>query len=140
MRTFLASLLLFFQTGQAPDRWECRRDSEPPTNEQLAQVKPSELKERVVSCAVPRLPGNIDAQGYANVKVLVDEEGNVQCAMIASGHPIFRRAALDAAMKWKFKPLVVKGKAKPYGSFLILFVSWDTEKSAKQCPKDKRRA
>ena len=133
---------MFFQAGQAPDKWECCGDSQPLPKEQLAQVKPSELKERVVACAVPRLPGAFDGQGTVTVEVQIDEEGNVRCARVLSGgqNPIMRRAALDAAKQWKFEPLIVDGKAKPYAGILALIVSWDTEKSGKQCPKEKRRA
>jgi TonB family protein len=140
MKLFLASLLLISQTEQLPEKWECGGDSESPAIEQLAKVKPGELKERVVSCAIPRLPGNEDAQGSVIMQVVIDEEGNVQCARVIHGQSMLRRAALDAAKKWKFKPLMVEGKAKPYISFLTLFVSWDWEESVKQCPKEKRRA
>ena len=136
MNLLFAFLLSLSQTEQLPDKWECSGDSEPPAIEQLAKVKPRELKERVVNCAIPRLPGDLDAQGSVIVQVVVDEEGNVRCARIIYGHPLLRRAALDAAKKWKFKPLVVEGKAKPYVGLLSLFVSWDREESGKQCPKE----
>jgi TonB family protein len=140
MKLLLVFLLLISQPEQLPDKWECSGDSEPPAIEQLAKVKPRELKERVVSCAIPRLLGNEDAQGSVIVQVIVDEEGNVRCARVVYGQPMLRRPALDAAKKWKFKPLVIEGKAKPYRSVLSLFVSWDTEESGKQCPKEQRRA
>lgn len=142
MKTLLAILLLFFQAGQAPDKWDCRENSEPLPNEQLVRVKPSELKERTVACAIPRLPGTFDGQGTLTIEVRIDEEGNVGCARVLSGsqHPIMRRAALEAAKKWKFEPLIIDGKAKSYVGILALMVSWDTEKSGKQCPKEKGRA
>ena len=142
MKTLLAILLLFFQTGQSLDKWVCSENSEPLPNEQLARVKPRELKERAVACAIPRLPGTFDGQGTVTVEVQIDEEGNVRCARVLSGsqHPIMRRAALEAAKKWKFEPLMVAGTAKPYVGILALIVHWDTDKSGKQCPKEKRRA
>ena len=110
--------------------------------EALARIKPSELKERMVSCAVPRLPGNVDAQGTVMVKVQIDEDGNVRCARVLSGgqHPIMRRAALQAAKQWRFEPLKVEGQAKPYVSLVPLVVHWNGEEAGKQCPKEKRRA
>jgi TonB family protein len=140
MKLLLAILLLFFQAGQAPEKWECRGDSEPLPKEELQRIKPSELKERMVSCAVPRPPLNIDARGTVMVEVQIDEQGNVRCARALSGHPIIRRAAAEAAMNWRFKPLTIRGQAKPYASFLPLVVHWDKEEAAKQCPKEKRRA
>jgi TonB family protein len=141
MKLLLAILLLFFPAGQTTEKWECRGDSEPLPKEGLRRLKPSELKERMVSCAVPHLPLNIDAWGTVVVEVQVDEEGNVWCARaVSGGSPIMKRAALDAAMKWKFRPLIFRGKAKPYSSLLPLVVHWDITKAEKQCPKEKRRA
>jgi TonB family protein len=86
--------------------------------ESLPRVKSSELKERMVGCAIPRLPGNVDAQGTILVEVQIDKDGNVRCARVVSGHPIMNRAGLDAVKKWRFEPLKVEGKAKPYSSLL----------------------
>jgi TonB family protein len=140
MKIFLALFLLIFQKEVLPDKWECGEDLKPPAIEQLAKLKPTKLKERIVSCAVPRPPENVNAQGYVTVRVIINEDGDIQCARIIHGHPIFRRVALDAAKKWKFKPLVVEGEAKPYISSLTLFVSWRTEEAGEQCPKEKRRS
>jgi Gram-negative bacterial TonB protein C-terminal len=108
----------------------------------LVQVKPSELKERVLVCAVPRLPSTFDGQTTLFLEVEVDEEGKIRCARVVSGgqNSIMRDAGLAAAKQWRFEPWIVEGKAKPYLSILPLIVSWDTEKAGKQCPKEKRRA
>jgi TonB family protein len=137
----LLMILLLFQAEQAPNKWECYGDSQLLQNEQLTRVKPSELKERVVTCAVPHLPGAFDGQGTVIIEVQVDESGNIRCARVLGGasHPIMWRAALDAAKQWKFEPLKTDGKAKPFVSILALMVSWDTEKASEQCPKEKRR-
>jgi len=142
MKILFAIFLLFFQGGQAPDKWEWCGDSGPLSKEELVRVKPRELKERMVSCAVPRLPGAFDGQSTVILQVQVDAKGNVGCVSVISGgqNPIMRRAALEAARQWTFKPLMVNRKAKPYLGILALIVSWDTEKSSKQCPKEKRRA
>jgi TonB family protein len=47
------------------------------------------------------------------LQVIVDGEGDIRCTRVIRGHPMLRRAALDAAEKWKFKPLVVEGKQNP---------------------------
>jgi TonB family protein len=140
MNVLSAILVLFFQASQPPDKWECCGDSEPLPKEALERVTPGELKERMVSCAVPRLTGNVDAQGTIMVEVQIDEGGNVRCARVITALPIMRRAALDAAKKWSFEPLKVDGKAKPYASFLPLVVHWNMREAEKQCPKEKRRA
>ncbi len=142
MKLLILILLLFFQASQPPDKWKCCRDSKPLPKEQLVHIKPSELSERAVSCAVPRLPPMFDGQSTVIFEVQIDEEGSIRCARVISGgqNPTMRAAAIEAAKEWRFKPLVVDGKAKPYVSILPLLVSWDTEKSGMQCPKEKRRA
>jgi hypothetical protein len=142
MKLLIAILLLFFQSSQPPDKWECCKDSKPLHKEQLVHVKPSELNKRVVTCAVPHLPAMFDGQSTVIFQVQIDEEGSIRCARVISGgqNPIMRAAGIEAAKEWRFKPLIVHGKAKRYVGILALLVSWDTEKSGKQCPKEKRRA
>jgi periplasmic protein TonB len=50
------------------------------------------------------------ASGTVTVRVLVSEEGNVISARAVSGHPLLRRAALDAAYQAKFPPAIVSGQ------------------------------
>ena len=141
MKVLAAILLLFFQVGQGPRKWECREGSGPLPKEDLASVKIGELKERVVSCSLPRLPGDFCGQGTVLVEVQVDEEGGVRCARpLTNDDPVMRGAAVEAAMKWRFKPLVVDGKGRPYRSLLWILAHWDGTEMAKQCPKEKRRA
>jgi TonB family protein len=141
MKALIAILLLFVQAGQAPDKWECREGSEPMPREQLKWVKSAELKERVVSCSIPRLPPTYDAQGTVLVEVQIDEFGNVRCArLLAGGDTVMKSAAIEAAMKWRFKPLLVDGKAQPFRSVLPVLVHWYRPEAAKQCPKEKQRA
>jgi protein TonB len=45
------------------------------------------------------------ASGTVVVEALVDEKGYVRCARGISGHPLMRRAAINAALEWKFTPL-----------------------------------
>ncbi|MFL6334500.1 MAG: energy transducer TonB [Pyrinomonadaceae bacterium] len=141
MKALVASLLLFVQAGQVPDKWECRNGLEPMSREQMKWVKPAKLKERIVSCSIPRLPPTYDAQGTVLFEVQIDESGNIRCARpLAGGTSVMRSAALEAAMKWRFKPLVVGGKAQPFRSVLWVLVHWDRSEAAKQCPQDKQRA
>ena len=141
MKALAAILLLFAQAGQVPDKWVCREGSEPMPRELLAWVKSAELKERIISCSVPRLPPTYDGQSTVLVEVQVDGSGNVRCARpLAGGDAVMKSAAVEAAMKWRFKPLLVDGKAQPYRSVLPVRVTWYRPEAEEQCPKEKRRA
>jgi TonB family protein len=49
--------------------------------------------------------------GQTAVEVLISQEGAVLCARSLSGHPLLRRAAVAAALNWKFEPFKSPGKA-----------------------------
>jgi TonB family protein len=51
------------------------------------------------------------AGGIVVVEVLISKEGNVLCARSISGHPLLRRAAVAAALNWKFEPSQPPGNA-----------------------------
>jgi TonB family protein len=52
-------------------------------------------------------------QGQVMVKMLVSETGDVDSVEVLSGDPILAKAAVAAAIKWKFKPFVKNGKPVP---------------------------
>jgi protein TonB len=63
------------------------------------------------------------ASGTVTVQVLVSEEGNVISARAASGHPLLRQAAVDAAYQAKFSPVIVSGqKVQVSGALTYDFV------------------
>ena len=50
-------------------------------------------------------------EGTVWAKIWVDEQGHSRKAVILkSDAEVFNQATVDAAMKWKFKPAVLKGK------------------------------
>ena len=65
----------------------------------------------------------VRAQGVVTVKVIVDEGGEVIAAAAASGHPLLRAAAVEAAKAAKFSPTIVDGRtAKVNGVLTYNFV------------------
>jgi hypothetical protein len=64
----------------------------------------------------PLKPSGIDkALNLAGIVILemrFDASGKVACAHAKSGHPIAISAALAAAQKWSFKPVLLGGVAK----------------------------
>ncbi len=64
----------------------------------------------------PRYPRNAllkGTEGYVLVELLVDESGSVLSAVVREANPstVFNAAAIQAVLKWKFKPRVDGGVA-----------------------------
>ena len=57
----------------------------------------------------PRIGKNVRAQGAVTVQVIVDETGKIVSACAVSGHPLLRKPAVEAAMKWQFPPTRLSG-------------------------------
>ena len=49
-------------------------------------------------------------QGQVVVRVVVNEEGDVENAEAISGNPVLAQAAVDAVKQWKFKPFIKNGQ------------------------------
>jgi TonB family protein len=63
---------------------------------------PNAVIEKVVP-EYPELARKAHIKGTVTVKILVDRGGNVIEACAIQGHPLLRKAAVTAALKWKFK-------------------------------------
>jgi TonB family protein len=69
--------------------------------------------------AYPQAARAVRAGGAVNVQVVVDESGNVASASAASGHPLLRAAAEQAARSAKFTPTMLSGKAVKVTGVLV---------------------
>ncbi len=49
-------------------------------------------------------------QGQVIVRVVVDEDGDVESTEVISGNPVLAQAAVDAVKQWKFKPFIRNGQ------------------------------
>lgn len=80
--------------------------------------------ENLAKPAYPAAARAVKAQGAVNVKVTIDEEGNVISAEAVSGHPLLQQAAVQAAQQSKFKPTLLSGQAvKVTGVIVYNFVA-----------------
>ena len=74
-----------------------------------------QLREQLLSKPEPDYPTealNLGLSGYVNVTVTIDETGRVLMAVDLAGVPqLLRDAAIEAAYKASFKPVIVDGKA-----------------------------
>ena len=70
----------------------------------------------------------VNAEGAVNIRVTIDEEGNVISAEAVSGHPLLREASRAAALQAKFKPTLLSGQAvKVSGIIVYNFVGETTQ-------------
>jgi TonB family protein len=66
---------------------------------------PSDAPPAVVSAVAPFFPPiayAARAMGSVVVEVKIDDAGAVASAELVSGHPLLKKAALDAARRWRF--------------------------------------
>lgn len=71
------------------------------------------LNGKAVSLPVPAYPDiarNARAQGSVEVRIMIDEGGNVIEAQAVSGHPLLRAAAVSAAREARFSPTRLSGE------------------------------
>lgn len=57
----------------------------------------------------PLLAQKIQIQGVVQVRIIVDEQGNVIAVEALNGHPLLQPSALEAARQWKFRPTLLNG-------------------------------
>src|SRR5262245_52160731 len=79
-----------------------------------AQGKPyrlssTQLEKRRIHCEPPKLPGLWCGKGQIMFSVVIDAEGQIECAEALNGDGLadVRQLALDALKKWTFKPVKV---------------------------------
>jgi outer membrane biosynthesis protein TonB len=66
----------------------------------------------------------VRAGGKVDVDVLIDEDGNVICAVAINGHPLLRSASEKAALETKFSPTTLQGnRVKVTGIVTYNFVA-----------------
>ena len=81
---------------------------------------------QIISFPKPKYPNeakSAKAVGKVEVSVTIDERGNVISATAVSGHPLLRKAAVEAANKAKFSPNTLDGK--PVKTFTVLTYNFD---------------
>ncbi len=77
------------------------------------QISGGVLNGKARSLPVPAYPSaarSMRIAGTVVVQVLIDENGNVVSASAASGHPLLKAAAVDAARRAKFSPTLLSGQ------------------------------
>lgn len=80
--------------------------------------------ESLIKPDYPAAAKAVRADGAVNVRVTIDEAGNVIAASALSGHPLLRAASEQAAHESKFRPALLSGQAvKVTGVIVYNFVA-----------------
>src|SRR5437879_147299 len=66
---------------------------------------------KIVRPTYPLLAKQTHVEGRVSLNCLIGPDGLVEKIEVKKGHPLLIQAATDAVSRWKFKPLVLNGKA-----------------------------
>ena len=80
---------------------------------QPAPISGGVLNGKAISKPAPAYPSEAKeagAQGTVTVQILVKEDGTVESAKAAGGHPLLQEAAVEAARKATFSPTILSGQ------------------------------
>ncbi len=69
----------------------------------------SGLLKNKVQPTYPPLARQARIQGTVNLKVVINQDGDVQDIALISGHPLLAPAAIDAVKQWKYQPYLLNG-------------------------------
>lgn len=82
------------------------------SDERMSTIDGGIINSKAVSMPSPVYPASavaVRATGIVNVRVVIDEYGNVIAATALSGHPLLQSSAVSAARAAKFEPTQLSG-------------------------------
>jgi outer membrane biosynthesis protein TonB len=98
-------------------------------HERTIWLEPDEMVDRAIENAQPNRDAHFRGSGYVLVNVLVDRKGKIICAITINGHPLAKEAAMSAALKWTFKPMVTGSRPISFlGHLLFYFPYSDSDR------------
>jgi TonB family protein len=89
-----------------------RSPAPPVASPALVTLSRSAVPAQVITRVRPRYPEearNMKLSGEVVITADVDAQGKVTKAVVDRGHPLLRDAAVEAVMRWHFKPASLKG-------------------------------
>ncbi len=89
------------------------------SSDKILWLRPNEMLDRAIEKVDPSPDAHSRASSDVLLNVMVNEVGKVTCATTASGHPLLRERAIQAAIKWKFNPYLVNNKPVPFFGHLL---------------------
>ena len=98
------SAMLLWQTGVSPALYStCPREADlAKLSDLYLDVGTAELMRYATVKVQPKTPEACRCKGSVRVRVMVRGD-RVFCATALDGHPLLQKAAVDAAVKWRFQ-------------------------------------
>lgn len=91
--------------------FELQKIEQEPADFVEVEKQPQPVSGSTPAPVYPDLARKAGVQGTVWIKLWVDEKGNPRKAdILKSDEEIFNQVSIDAAMKWKFEPAIMKGK------------------------------
>ena len=110
------------QPQQTPARQEAEGSAENREGGAGAQLlEVGSLRNRATQVVPPAYPATARAariSGVVTVYLVVDENGEVADVQRANGHMMLQQAAIDAARRWRFRPMQVDGQNVKMSGFI----------------------
>jgi periplasmic protein TonB len=100
-------------TGTEPTGGEGAPPPPPPKKAPPKMISGGVLNSKAISLPKPAYPAAaraVHAGGAVTVQIVIDESGRVVSASAASGHPMLRAAAVQAAQGARFSPTLLSGQ------------------------------
>ncbi len=107
--------------GQA---WPCGLGSDVlKRGKTVVWLSSEELDRRATRRIAPKLSPTLRVAGSITVDVIIGSDGQVKCVRAQKGHPILKKAAVEAARDWIFTPYEVDGRPRVVCGHLLFKVS-----------------
>ncbi|HUJ40722.1 MAG TPA: energy transducer TonB [Candidatus Acidoferrales bacterium] len=75
---------------------------------------PSEIQQALLVTRIdpvyPPLAKQIRLEGTVLIRAVIAQDGRIESAEVLSGNPLFVRAALDAILRWRYRPTLLNGR------------------------------
>lgn len=87
------------------------------TKEDARALSQSKYNAELVKHVRPEYPEKalkLHIEGSVQLSVQINEKGDVKSAVVKHGHPLLRKAALDAVREWKYKPPKEGNPSQPF--------------------------
>jgi TonB family protein len=94
------------------------------------------MNDRATYCEPLKWTGveRLSISGSVALLILAGTDGNVECIKVLSGHPLLTGSAIEAAKKWKFKPMKENEKARAfYGMLIFHFSTGSSDHAPDRC-------